>query len=158
VAKHAQRISLDPLCDGILWLKILATAKLEKLETEYAPIWLFEFMRRYAKSRREIARIFGSILRNYTPIQKRKMISCLLAEVWIRTGKYHDKEIALLLTNACEAAGHKRVFTEDQIKKHRQRYVVPGIKAYVRSHPAVSTPPWLEGDILSPQDSSPHVP
>lgn len=142
VTKHAQRLSLDPLCDGILWLKILGTAKLENVKpaTEYAPIWLFELMRRYAKSRREIAKIFGNILRTYAPIQKRKMISCLLAEVWLRTGKYHDKEIALLLTNAFEAAGDKRVFTEEQIKKHRQRYVMPGIKAYLLSHPVLPTP------------------
>lgn len=126
VAKHAQRVSLDPLCDGILWLKILGTGKLENVKpaTEYAPIWLFEFMRRYAKSRREVARILGSILRKYTPIQKRKVISCLLAEVCLHTGRHHDKEIAFLLTNASEAAGHKRVFTEDQVKKHRQRHLI----------------------------------
>lgn len=39
-----------------------------------------------------------------------------------------------------EAAEHKRVFTEDQIKKHRQRYVVPGIEAYLRLHPPKSAP------------------
>ena len=113
-----------------------------KPAADYSPIWLFELMRRYAKSRLEIATIFGSILRKYTPIQRRKTISCLLVvEVWLRTGKHHDKEVALLLTNAFEAAGHKRLFTEAQIKKHRQRYVAPpGVAAYRRSHHAVSTP------------------
>jgi hypothetical protein len=56
------------------------------------------------------------------------MIDCLLLKAWLLTGKYHDKEIAFLLTNAFEAVGRKREFTDDQIKKHRHRYVVPRIK------------------------------
>jgi hypothetical protein len=78
------------------------------------------------------------LLREHPPRQKRTAIDCLLLEVWLRTGKYHDKEIAFLLTNASEAVGNKRVFTEDQIKKQRQKYVVPRIEAYRRLHSAKS--------------------
>jgi len=60
------------------------------------------------------------------------------------------------LTNAFEAVGSKREFTEDQIKKHRQRYVIPRIKAYLRSHPAIPTPDWLKGDNVTP-GILPHV-
>jgi hypothetical protein len=142
VAKHAQRISLDPFCYGTLWLAMLGIAKWEmvKPSKELAPIWIFELMRLYAKNCRERAKAFGNLLREHPPRQKRAMIDCLLLEVWRLTGKYHDKEIAFLLTNAYEAAGHKRVFTEDQVKKQRQKYVVPRIEAYRRLHPAKSAP------------------
>jgi len=138
VAKHAQRISLDALCYGGPWLAILGMDKWENVKPakELAPVWIFGFMRFYAKNCREKAKGFGNILRGWPLRQKRAKIDNLLLEVWLRTGKYHDKEIALLLTNAYEAAGHKRVFTEDQIKKQRQRYVVPRIEAYRRLHPA----------------------
>ncbi len=142
VAKHAQRISLDPLCYGTFWLAVLGIAKWEvvKPPKERAPTWIFGLMRLYAKNCRDRAKEFGKLLRQHPPRQKRMMIDCLLLEVWLLTGKYHDKEIAFLLTNASEAAGHKRVFTEDQIKKQRQKYVVPRIEAYRRLHPAKSAP------------------
>ena len=140
VAKHAQRISLDPFCYGTLWLAILGISDWEAVRPakERAPSWIFDLMRLYAKNCRERAKAFGSLLREHPPRQKREMVDCLLLEVWRRTGKYHDQEIAFLLTNASEAAGHKRVFTVDQIKKHRQKYVVPRIEAYRRLHPAKS--------------------
>jgi hypothetical protein len=68
------------------------------------------------------------------------MVDCLILEVWLGTRKYHDKEIAFLLANAYEAVGRKREVTEDQIKKHRQRYVMPRIKAYLLSHAVLPTP------------------
>ncbi len=142
VANHAQRISLDPSCYGTLWLAILGIGKWEmvKPSNERAPIWIFNLMRLYSRNCRERAKEFGKLLREYPPRQRRMMIDCLLLEVWRLTGKYHDKEIAFLLTNASEAAGQKRVFTEGQIKKQRQKYVVPRIKAYQRLHPAKSAP------------------
>jgi len=90
------------------------------------------------------AKAFGKLLKEFPPRQKRQMIDCLILEVWLRTRKYHDKEIAFLLTNAHEATGRKREVTEDQIKKHRQRYVMPRIKAYLLLHPASPTLPTLE--------------
>ncbi len=140
VADHAKRISLDPLCYGTLWLAILGIGKWEMVKPpkERAPTWLFGLMRLYAKNCRERAKAFGNLLREHPPRERRAIIDCLLLEVWLRTGKYHDNEIAFLLTNASEAAGHKRVFTEDQIKKQRQKYVVPRIEAYRRLHPAKS--------------------
>ena len=142
VARHAQRVSLDPLSYGTLWAAMLGIGKWEvvKPSKERAPIWIFALMRLYAKNCRERAEAFGDLLREHPPRQKREMVDCLMLEVWHLTGKYHDKEIAFLLTNASEAAGHKRVFTEDQIKKHRQKYVVPRIEAYRRLHPAKSAP------------------
>jgi hypothetical protein len=160
VANHAQRISLDPLCYGSLWLPLLGIGEWDMVKPpqQRAPIWIFEFMRLYGKNCRERAKAFGSLLREHPPRQKRMMIDCLLLRAWLLTGKYHDKEIAFLLTNAFEAVGSKREFTEDQIKKHRQRYVVPRIQAYLLAHPAVQFPIRQKGDTLPPQDSFPHVP
>jgi hypothetical protein len=139
VANHAQRVSLDPLSNGTLWLAMLCIGKWDDVKpaSERSPAWLFGFMRLYAKNCRDKARAFGDLLRKYPPRQNRQMIDCLILEVWLRTRKYHDKEIAFLLTNAYEAVGRKREVTEDQIKKHRQRYVMPRIEAYLISHPVL---------------------
>jgi hypothetical protein len=142
VAKHAQRISLDPLCYCTLWAALLGIGEWDmvKPSKERAPIWIFSLMRMYANNCRDRAKAFGNLLKQHAPRQKRTAIDCLLLEVWRLTGKYHDKELAFLLSNASEAAGHKRVFSEDQIKKQRQKYVVPRIDAYRRLHPAKSAP------------------
>jgi hypothetical protein len=140
VAKHAQRISLDPLCYCTFWAALLGIGEWDmvKPSNERAPIWIFGLMRMYANNCRDRAKAFGDLLREHPPRQKRTAIDCLLLVVWLGTGKYHDKEIAFLLTNASEAVGNKRVFTEDQIKKQRQKYVVPRIEAYRRLHSANS--------------------
>jgi hypothetical protein len=137
LANHAQRISLDPLSYGTVWTAMLGIGDwdLVKPPQTRAPVVIFEAMRLYAKNCREKAKAFGEFIREHSTNQKRSMIDCLLLKAWLLTGKYHDREIAFLLTNAFEAAGRKREFTEDQIKKHRQRYVVPRIKAYLDSNP-----------------------
>jgi hypothetical protein len=130
VAKHAQRISLDPSSYGDSWLAALGIGKWEdvKAASERSPTWLFEAMRAYAKCWRDTAKEFGILLRTHPPEERRQMIDCLLLEVWRSTGKYHDKEVARLLSNAFEAVGSNKSFTIDQIKKHRQKHVVPRIK------------------------------
>lgn len=75
------------------------------------------------------------MLRSYPPQENRQAIDCLLLEVWQSTGRYYDKQVARLLSNAFEAVDSKKGFTEDQIKKHRQRYVMPRIEEYLVSHP-----------------------
>jgi hypothetical protein len=150
VARHAQRVSVDPLSNGIFWLAALGMGKWEdvKPSATYSPAWLFKLMRAYARNCRDKARAFGKLLREYAPRQKRQMIDCLILETWLHTRNYHDKEIAFLLTNAYEAAGRKREVTEEQIKKHRQRYVMARIKAYLRTHPVLPTPE--EGTVRTP--------
>jgi hypothetical protein len=140
VAKHAQRVSLDPLSYGSLWLAMLGMGKWDMVKPAQtrAPIWLFELMKKYAENCSERATAFGRLLREHPPRQKWLMIDCLLLKAWLMTGKYHDKEVAFLLSNAFRAIGSRREFTEEQIKKHRQRYVVPFIKEYLSSNTAVS--------------------
>jgi hypothetical protein len=105
---------------------------------ELAPRFIFGLMRFYATNCREKATEFGKLLRKVPPLQNREMINCLLLEVWRTTGKYHDKELAQLLTIAFEAVGSKKYFTIEQIKKHRQKHVVPRIKLYKELHPNAS--------------------
>jgi hypothetical protein len=133
VANHAERISLDPLSYGTLWTAILGFGKWEHVRpaAERSPKFIFGLMRLYAKNCKEKAKAFGKLLRDHTPRQRHWMLDCLLVEVWRKTGKYHDAELARLVTDAFEAAGRKnRQFTEDQIKKHRQRHVTPRIKLH----------------------------
>jgi hypothetical protein len=127
---------------GSLWLAVLAIGKWEMVKPpeDRAPIWVFDSMRLYAKNCREKSQEFGKLLSEHPSRQKWEIIDCLILEIWNGTGKYHDREIAILLTNASEVTGHKHKFTEDQIKKHRQKYVMPRIDAYRRQHPAKSAP------------------
>ena len=131
VARHAERVSLDPLCYCTLWAALLGLGKWEHVQpvAQRAPTFMFAPMRAYAKNCRDRARAFGKILRDHPPRWRRMMLDCLLLEVWHTTGRYHDAEVARLVTDAFEAAGKKsKQFTEDQIKKHRQRHVMPRIK------------------------------
>lgn len=132
VANYAQRVSLDPSSYGTLWLAVLGLDKWEnaKPAKELTPMYIFGLMRLYAKDCRDKAKAFGDLLRTQPRREKREMIDCLLLHVWHTTRKYHDQELAHLLTDAFEAVGKKKQFTVDQIKKHRQRYVVPRIKLY----------------------------
>jgi hypothetical protein len=137
LARRAERISLDPSSYGTLWLAVLdGNFKYVRPASERSPTAIFGLMRAYAKNCRDRAQAFGSLLRTYPPEENRRAIDCLLLEVWMSTGRYHDKEVARLLTNALEAVGSEKQFTTDQIKKHRQKHVVPRIKIYKSLHPA----------------------
>jgi hypothetical protein len=114
VANHAQRVSLDPSSYGTLWLAIMGWGKWENVKSpkELAPTYIFGLMRLYAKNCREKAKAFGNLLRQ-SSCQQREMTDLLLIEVWLRTQKHYDREMAFLLTNAFEAVGRKREFSED---------------------------------------------
>ena len=152
LANHAQRVSLDPLSYGSLWMAILGLGRWEKVKSaeECAPIYIFNLMRLYAKRSRDTAKAFGNLLRWYPPRHQREMTDCLMLEIWRGTQKHYDKDVAFLLTNAFEAVGRPREVTEDQVKKHRQRYVMPRIKAYLLSHPATSGPAPERGTVRTP--------
>ena len=130
VANHAERIALDYLSYGTLWLAILGVGDWKDVSfpKKCAPRYIFRLMRLYAKNCRDKAKQFGTLLRTHPKQERHQKFDFLLAHVWQRTGNYYDKEIAQLLTDAHEAVGSKQQFTEGQIKKHRQRYLVPLIR------------------------------
>jgi hypothetical protein len=135
VANHAQRLSLDPLSYDSLWSFVLQIGKLEdvKLPEECSPTFIFESMRSYAKNCKDRAKVFGTLLRQYPAREKRQMTEQLMFEIWLRTGKHFDKEVACLLTIAFETVGRDRQFTMDQVKKQRQRHIVSRIRSYQKS-------------------------
>ena len=150
VAKYTQRAALDPSSYGPFWLAVMGWGKWEDIKSpKTVPNNMVGSMRRYAEYCREKAKAFGNLLRQ-APCQKREMTDLLLIEVWLKTRKHYDKEMAFLLTNAFEAVGKKRECSEDQIKKHRQRYVMPTILAYLRSHPQMSGPESQKGTVRTP--------
>lgn len=137
VADHAERVSLDPFSSFTQWIAILGLDKWEHVKppAQCAPTFIFALMRSHAKNCRDQAKAFGNLLREYPPQQKRQMLDCLLLEVWRTTGNYHDAEISRLLTDTFAAAGKTdEQFTEEQIKKHRQRHVVPRIELHQRTN------------------------
>jgi len=141
VANHVERTALDPLSQRAMWTILLQLEnwKNARDSKDESATFLFNLMRLYANGCRNRAKAFGNLLRHYPRRQKRQMIDSLLIEIWLRTGKHFDKEVASLLTIAFQAVGCARDFTEEQVKKHRQRHVLPRIRLYERSQ-ATSAP------------------
>jgi hypothetical protein len=92
---------------------------------------LFAFVRLYAKNCRAKAEHLGKILRQFPPRQRRQMLDAIMLTVWDNTRRHYDRELAYLLTKAFEASGKTKQFSDDQIKKHRQQYVMPRIRQYL---------------------------
>jgi hypothetical protein len=138
VANHVERTALDPLSQRAMWTFLLQLEnwKNARDSKDESATFLFNLMRLYANGCRNRAKAFGNLLRHYPRRQKRQMIDCLLIEIWLRTGKHFDKEVASLLTIAFDAVGSARHFTEEQVKKHRQRHIGPRIRFYERSQDA----------------------
>ena len=82
VARHAERVSLDPLCYCTLWAALLGLGKWEHVQpvAQRAPTFMFAPMRAYAKNCRDRARAFGKILRDHPPRWRRMMLDCLCFE------------------------------------------------------------------------------
>lgn len=147
VARHAERVHRDYLsCAYVMTLILhLFSGKWGQQDPVWDDIWerarsargssariLFGFVRLYAENCRERARHIGKMLRQFAPRQKRQALDTLILAVWHGTKKHHDAEVAYLLTRAFEVSGRKKYFSEDQIKKHRQRHVMPRIRQYLQ--------------------------
>ena len=78
------------------------------------------------------------MLKEFPRRQKRQALDTILLAVWHSTRRHYDREIAYLLTKAFEASGTERQFSEDQIKKHRQRHVLPLIRQYLERSASTS--------------------
>ena len=146
VASHAERVQDEYRSHALVMTMILHlfSGKWDEKDPQWDEIWeqatsakgssakiLFGFMRLYAKNCRAKAAHVGKILREFPPKQRRQALDTLMLAVWYGTRKHYDREIAYLLTIAFEASGEKKQFSEDQVKKHRQRYVLPRIREYL---------------------------
>jgi hypothetical protein len=154
VANHAERVHQEYLSHAALMVLILHlfSGQFGKKDATWDDIWkransakgmaaevLFRFVRLYAKNCREKAAHIGKLLREFPPRQRRKPLDGLMVAVWHGTKRHYDREVAYLLTKAFEASGEAKEFSEDQIKKHRQRYVLPRIRQYQERCASAST-------------------
>jgi hypothetical protein len=130
LAKDAEAMALDPENDPKFWaaiwsrdeqdlVTVLSAARDEPL------LGLFEGMHRHAKNAENRARAIGMYLRRNAPIERRLGAVLLVQHVHQRTGKLCENELARLLTDASEAAGHKKNFSAYQLRKIFQRYIQP---------------------------------
>ena len=133
LADEAEAIAFDPVNDVKLWAAIWSrdpegvVATLAKPK-EGSLLRLFEGMRHHARNAENRANAIGMYLRKNAPIERRLGVVLLLQHVHQRTGKVCENELARLLMDATEAAGHKKTFSADKLRKTFQRYVQPHLR------------------------------
>jgi hypothetical protein len=156
VASHAERVHQEYLSHAAVMVLILHlfSGQFGKKDPVWDDIWkransakgssakiLFGFVRLYAKNCRAKATHLGKLLREFPPRQRCRPLDALMFAVWHGTKRYYDREVAYLLTKAFRASGETNEFGEDQIKKHRQRHVLPRIQQYLERCASPSTVP-----------------
>jgi len=154
VANHAERVQGEYQSHAILMTMVLHlfSGKWGKEDPEWNSVWeraksangsfakIFSgFVRLYAKNCRAKAEHIGKMLRRFPPRQRREALDTIMLAVWHSTRRHYDRELAYLLTKAFEASGKTKQFSEDQIKKHRQRHVMPRIRQYLERNASSST-------------------
>jgi hypothetical protein len=156
VVNHAERVDNEYRSHAALMVLMLHlfSGQFGKKDPTWEDIWeraksakgastkvLFGFVRLYAKNCRAKAAHLGKLLRELPPRERRRMLDALMFAVWHGTKRHYDREVAYLLTKAFQATGKTAEFSEDQIKKHRQRHVLPRIRQYLERCASASTVP-----------------
>ncbi len=127
VTRHATRLVDDPRCDGRFWLAAEGFLSWDlvpqagALETQ-----CLRNMRALTQLVESRGDALAQLSRQLKMLVRRRGIRDLLAYVTHNThdkGNNFDKEIVGLLTAAFRAAGKKKDFTAEQIKKFRQRHL-----------------------------------
>ena len=154
VASYAERVNQEYLSHAAAMTFILHvfSGQFGKKDAVWDKIWkransakgssakiLFVFVRLYAKNCRAKATHIGKLLRDFPPRQRRQTLDALMLAVWHGTKRHYDREVADLLTKAYEASGQTKKVSEGQIKKHRQRHVLPRIQQYLERCASTST-------------------
>jgi hypothetical protein len=153
IANQAERVHQEyrSLAAVMVLILHLYSGKFGKGDPAWDDIWerakstkgssakiFFGFVRLYAKNCRAKATHLGKMLREFPPRQRRQTLDALLLAVWHGTKRHYDREVAYLLTKAFEVSGDTKEFSEEQIKKHRQRHVLPRVRYLERCAPASS--------------------
>ena len=146
LAKHAEKVDERFHSHALVMTMYLHlySGKWGKQDPDWDRIWeratstkgsfakaLRGFMYHYAENCRAKATHIGKLLREFPPRQRRKTLDTLMLAVWHDTKCHYDREVAYLLTRAFEVSGKERHFSEEQIKKHRQRHVMARIRQYL---------------------------
>ena len=118
-------VSKDLSCYPGYWMAVLNKyASVEELKRQvFVPSKMIRQMKAYEEYARQIARLFGRIVRKQAQLGRMEDLGRLVAYVRHTTGRNFDNELARLLTDAHEVAGIKKQFSAQQIKKFRQRHI-----------------------------------
>jgi hypothetical protein len=161
VASHAERVHQEYLghAAAVTLILHLYSGQFGKKDPAWDDVWkransakgssakiLFGFVRLYAKNCRAKATHLGKLLREFPPRQRRQTLDALMLAVWHGTKRHYDREVSYLLTKAFEASGRTKKFSENQIKKHRQRHVLPRIKQNLERCASASTVPETKAE------------
>lgn len=125
VAKHAKRLdgSKDSGLDG--WAVFAPGSIPRSAQSPDDADWcsrdLIKAMQQCAERARFVARAFGHYTRQGTKFVRWLDVKLLAELVRKNTHRSFWPELARLLTDAYEAAGTRRVFSEEQIRKHAKR-------------------------------------
>jgi hypothetical protein len=132
-AEAVERVSRDPSCYPGSWMAVLNrhAAWSEVKRQMFVPSRMLRGMRAYEKYALDIAKMFGEIRRKQAQLIRMEKIGSLVAYIRHATGRNHDDELARLITDAHEAAGSKRQFSADQLKKLRQRHIPKRVPSFL---------------------------
>jgi hypothetical protein len=135
VTVHATRLLNDPCCDGRFWLAAEGFLSWDIVPRAGAVQGaVLNKMKELAQLVDERGRALGQLSRQLKTLVRNRGVRDLLAYVALHTRDKDlnlDREIAELLMAAFRAAGKKKDFTADQIKKFRQRHLRASPKAVV---------------------------
>jgi phytoene/squalene synthetase len=124
VTNFAERVDKDPWSDGRFYLALLSRLPWDQVpKPGTVEVATLKIMRAFAERTRKRAAAMGSLSRGLSKRDRTYAMRLLLMYVHSTTNKNFDPEIALLLTDAHEAAGKKKCFSPEQIKKFRQRHL-----------------------------------
>lgn len=152
VTEDAELLAQDPLFGAQFWLALLGMMRWEEVQwpaksDPKAPFG--NMMRNLAKHAENKATNLGEVLREGAMHERNGAIVALSHYIRQTTGRYHDDQVARLLTDAHDAVDVTKDFNAPQIKKSRQRHLRPTLgtllarvtRGTFRS-PPFSTPPF----------------
>jgi hypothetical protein len=125
---RAERLAEDPLCGPDFWGALLGMITWEQVQwpTKSDPTSPFgSMMRTLATNAERKAALLGKVIRRGAFYERRLAVVALSCYIQKSTGRNYDNMAARLLTDAYEAMGSRHEFSEDQVKKLRQRHMPP---------------------------------
>ena len=141
VARFASMVGNDPLSFPDSWAALVGLGKQpDALSLRKDGAYVSAIMRLHASKYRNQAKLLGRLLRFYAKEKRNWSLYPLIAQVWLSTGRPHDRETAQLLSAAYEAIDVDEHFSEIRIKKHRQRHLHRQAAASVSEEKTVMHP------------------
>jgi hypothetical protein len=142
VVNRATRVVNDPFSDGRFWWASEGLLSWDQVPpVGVIEVRVLEHMRAFTRLIRDRGEALARDSRELKKNVRRRGLFNLIAYVLICTKQNFDAEIAYLLEAAHRAAGLKKHFTADQIKKFRQRHIGALLDSSGDNPPIPSAPP-----------------